>query len=148
MKARIRVVNAPLAGQTVEIGARLLVGREADCNLRLPGGFVSRHHCALMFDGFTLRLLDLGSKNGTFINGHRIANGEANLLQEADLVSVGDTTFIIEVSSQPGEIENQLPPSSAQSKGTDLSDTRTAEDGAAALPPLADSPQQSQRPLA
>ena len=45
MKARIRMVNGPLTGQTVEIGTRLLVGREADCDLRPPGEFVSRHHC-------------------------------------------------------------------------------------------------------
>jgi pSer/pThr/pTyr-binding forkhead associated (FHA) protein len=76
MKARVRVVDGRLAGQTVEIGTRLLVGRETDCDLRPVGEFVSRHHCALAFDGFTLRILDLGSKNGTFVNGHRIAAGE------------------------------------------------------------------------
>ncbi len=148
MKARIRVANGPLAGQTVEVGTRLLVGREADCDLRPPGEFVSRHHCALQLEEFTLRILDLGSKNGTFVNGRRIAAGEATLLQDADLVSVGETAFIIEFIPQPDEAENQRTPSSAELKGTGLFDSRTVEDGAAAPPPPADKPQEGQRPLA
>ena len=80
-------------------------------------------------DGFTLRILDLGSKNGTFVNGHRIAAGEAILLHDADLVSVGETTFIIELSPQPDEAGNQRTPSSAELKGTGLFDSRTVEDG-------------------
>jgi pSer/pThr/pTyr-binding forkhead associated (FHA) protein len=148
MKARIRMVNGPLTGQTVEIGTRLLVGREVDCDLRPPGEFVSRHHCALQLEKSTLRIVDLGSKNGTFVNGHRIAAGQANLLHDADLISVGETAFIIELSPQPDEAQNQRTPSSAELKGTGLFDSRTVEDGTAAQPPLADKPQEGQRPLA
>ena len=148
MKVRIRMVNGPLTGQTVEIGTRLLVGREADCDLRPPGEFVSRHHFALQLEKFTLRILDLGSKNGTFVNGHRIAAGEAIPLQDADLVSVGETAFIIEFIPHPDEAGNQRTPSSAELKGTGLFDLRTVEDGAAQPPPPAEKPQEGQRPLA
>jgi pSer/pThr/pTyr-binding forkhead associated (FHA) protein len=148
MKARIRVLNGPLAGQTVEIGARLLVGRDTDCDLRPPREFVSRHHCVFLVDDFTVRIRDLGSKNGTFVNGHRIATGEMIPLHHADLVSVGETTFIIEFIPPPVEPDDQSTPSSAELKATGLFDTRTVEDGAAAPPPPADKRQEDQRPLA
>jgi pSer/pThr/pTyr-binding forkhead associated (FHA) protein len=148
MKARIRIVNGRLAGQTVEIGTRLLVGREADCDLRPAGEFVSRHHCALALDGFTVRILDLASKNGTFINGHRLIADEPILLHDSDLVSVGETAFIIELSPHPDEAKNQRTPSSAELKGTGLFDSRTVKEGDTASLPPADKPQEGQRSLA
>ncbi len=99
-------------------------------------------------DDFTVRIHDLGSKNGTFVNGHRIVTGEMMLLRHADLVSVGEITFIIEFNPPPEEPDDQSTPSSAELKGTDLFDTRTVEDGAPAPPPPADKPQEDQRPLA
>jgi pSer/pThr/pTyr-binding forkhead associated (FHA) protein len=148
MKSRIRLINGPLAGQTVEVGTKLVVGRDADCSLRLPGEFVSRHHCALKLEGITLRILDLGSKNGTFVNGHRIAAGEAILLHDADVVSVGETTFIIELNPQPEDSTNPSAPSSAELKRTGLLDSRTVEDGPAPPAQPTDKPQEGQHPLA
>lgn len=146
MRARIRIVSGPLAGQTVEVRSKLLVGREEDCHLRLACEFVSRHHCALLVDDFTLRIRDLGSKNGTFVNGHRIPANELILLHD-DLVAVGATQFLIELTPHP-EQANQSTTSSAELKGTGLFDTCTLEDGAAAPPPPAEKPQEGRRPLA
>jgi hypothetical protein len=142
MKARIRIISGPLAGQIVEVCSKLLIGREEDCDLCPPCEFLSRHHCALLLDDFTLRIRDLGSKNGTFVNGHRIASGEAILLHD-DLVAVGATQFLIEVTPQSDQAI-QSTTSSAEMKGTSLFDTRTVEDDA---PAPAEKPQESQRPL-
>ncbi len=100
MKARIRIITGPMSGQTIDLSdGILLIGREADCQVRLPCDFVSRHHCALQLADLTLRIRDLGSKNGTYVNGRRIGTSESILLQD-DLVAVGTTSFLIDLVQQ------------------------------------------------
>jgi pSer/pThr/pTyr-binding forkhead associated (FHA) protein len=52
------------------------VGRADDCYLRIPNDIahwdVSRHHCLLEINPPEVRVRDLGSKNGTFVNGTKI----------------------------------------------------------------------------
>lgn len=55
-----------------ESGARIVIGRERDCDLLLTEISVSRHHAELLFDGVEWWLRDLGSKNGTRVNGMRV----------------------------------------------------------------------------
>ena len=66
-----------------------MIGREEDCHLRPESEFVSRHHCVLLLDDYTLRIRDLGSKNGTFVNGRRVGSGETILLHD-DTISIGE----------------------------------------------------------
>lgn len=65
-----------------------LVGRAEDCDLRLPSDFahsdVSRHHCLFEVDPPSIRVRDLGSRNGTFVNGEMI--GQRSRLQPAGAV--------------------------------------------------------------
>src|SRR6202167_5474596 len=89
MDARLRVLSGPHAGETIAIRrGKLLIGRKEDCQLRPQSEFVSRHHCVLLLDEYTLRIRDLGSKNGTFVNGRRIGSGETILLHD-ELISIG-----------------------------------------------------------
>jgi len=89
-----------MSGQTIDLSdGTLLIGREPDCQLCLPCDFVSRHHCALQLTGLTLRIRDLGSKNGTYVNGRRVGPNESILLQD-DLVAVGTTSFLIDLVEQ------------------------------------------------
>jgi predicted component of type VI protein secretion system len=90
MDARLRVLSGPHAGETIPIRrGKLLIGREEDCHLRPESEFVSRHHCVLLLDDYTLRIRDLGSKNGTFVNGRRVGSGETILLHD-DTISIGE----------------------------------------------------------
>jgi predicted component of type VI protein secretion system len=98
MDARLRVLSGPHAGETIEIRrGKLLIGREEDCHLRPESEFVSRHHCVLLLDDYTLRIRDLGSKNGTFVNGRRIATSETILLHD-DMISIGEMIGQIDLS--------------------------------------------------
>jgi predicted component of type VI protein secretion system len=98
MDARLRVLSGPHAGETIEIRrGKLLIGREEDCHLRPESEFVSRHHCVLLLDDYTLRIRDLGSKNGTFVNGRRIGTSETILLHD-DMISIGEMIGQIDLS--------------------------------------------------
>ena len=72
-------------------GKRLNVGRVADNELSLNDTSVSKIHAALLVNQQgTLLVADTGSTNGTFINGRRIAYGEARQIEEGDVVGFGD----------------------------------------------------------
>src|SRR4051812_36600675 len=65
----------------------LLVGRAADCGLRLASGLVSRHHARFRYCSEGLVVEDLGSRNGVLVNQARIT--AATLLQHGDTIRIG-----------------------------------------------------------
>jgi len=72
-------------------GKRLTVGRAADSELSFNDNSVSKIHAALvMTHEGTLMVADTGSTNGTYINGRRIAYGEARQINDGDVVGFGD----------------------------------------------------------
>jgi hypothetical protein len=72
-------------------GKRLSVGRAADSELTLKDSSVSKIHAALVMNQEgTLLVADTGSTNGTYINGRRIAYGEARQINDGDVVGFGD----------------------------------------------------------
>lgn len=82
------VVEAGQAGGgRFEVAERALIGRDPDCEVRLSEPTVSRRHAELRwtYAGYVLR--DLGSSNGTFINGIEIAD-EAPV-EDGDLIEAG-----------------------------------------------------------
>ena len=126
MNARIRVVAGPCSGKALEVsGGKLLIGREEDCHLRPDSEFVSRHHCALLLDDYTLRIRDLGSKNGTFVNGRRISSGET-ILSNDDVVAIGEMTFLIDLDQSPVQ-DAQSPITSPALEGTGIIEGDTAQ---------------------
>ena len=80
------------------------VGRVRDNDIVLPKGNVSKHHCRLLLQNGQLVVEDLGSTNGTYVNGRKIA--EATSLGASDKVFVGD--FIIRVTGGMRAAESPL----------------------------------------
>jgi pSer/pThr/pTyr-binding forkhead associated (FHA) protein len=52
-----------------------LIGRNADCDIHLVSSRVSRRHCCLAMDSGRVVVRDLGSTNGTWIDGRRVEEG-------------------------------------------------------------------------
>jgi pSer/pThr/pTyr-binding forkhead associated (FHA) protein len=92
MKAELHVESGPGAGQVIVVSHdKFLIGREKDCDYRPDSELVSRHHCVIRQDEYTLRVRDMGSRNGTFVNGRQI-QGEV-VLADGDVVGLGDRTL-------------------------------------------------------
>jgi pSer/pThr/pTyr-binding forkhead associated (FHA) protein len=72
---------------------RVLIGRGDDCDVRLASHFVSRHHAEAWVEQDTLYLRDLGSRNGTVVNGAPIRR--ATGLEYGDIVSFGTESFVV-----------------------------------------------------
>jgi pSer/pThr/pTyr-binding forkhead associated (FHA) protein len=94
LHAVLKVVGGKQDGKLIPLNTKkFLIGREQDCHLRPGSESVSRHHCAITIDDFTVRVRDLGSSNGTSINGKRIIGvHEAN---PGDSLRIGSLDFEI-----------------------------------------------------
>ncbi|NCO69354.1 MAG: FHA domain-containing protein, partial [Acidobacteria bacterium] len=88
----------------VEEGCELLIGAAASAAVRLSGGDVSRNHALLSLHKGRLVLLDLGSTNGTFVNGRRIKEA---VIQAGDAIRFSSVTA-------------QVVPRDGRSSGSDL----------------------------
>jgi len=86
--------NRPLR-QVINLRQReTVLGRAADCTVRIPSQAVSRRHCRLRLEDGRLMVEDLGSVNGTFVNDQLLVG--AAPLQPGDRLSVGPVTFRVE----------------------------------------------------
>lgn len=123
MSTRITLIATagPLTGQEYAFTGRTLclVGRSSDCQLQLPGGdelalTASRRHCLLDIDLPFARVRDLGSLNGTFVNGQKVGPREKGRpahqadpaeteLHDGDVLAVGNSQFLIDMSDSPFE---------------------------------------------
>ncbi|MCA9049359.1 MAG: FHA domain-containing protein [Planctomycetaceae bacterium] len=104
----LNVVSGKHKGQVITLNRpKFLIGREQDCQLRPNSELVSRHHCVFTVDDFSVRIRDLGSTNGTMVNGERIR--KEVVLQQGDRVIVGNLEFEVVIGDKAGEDAPQLP---------------------------------------
>src|SRR6202011_3570181 len=96
----MRAQLIPLAGgPPVEVAKEMmLIGRQEDCDLRLDHKSVSKMHCVLVKTDGLLLLRDLGSTNGTRVNGTRVRR--AALLPN-DQLSIASYKFRVHLGPDP-----------------------------------------------
>ncbi len=98
MDARLKVILGTNAGKEIRLlGPKFLIGRAEDCHLRPKSDLISRHHCVLLLEEQGLTVRDLGSRNGTLVNGQRVS-GECEL-KTGDNLEVGPLKFEVSVST-------------------------------------------------
>jgi len=81
------LLNGPQSGQSFPIGQSLRIGKAPDNDVVLDHPTVSRNHLTVRRQGDTFTVQDLGSTNGTFIDGAQIKEG---FLRAGALLEVGD----------------------------------------------------------
>ncbi len=98
------------------------IGRGEDCDFRIPLVSVSRHHCDISVDSESnsLKIKDLGSSNGTFVNNARITETS---LHAGDRIAVGPVVFTLQVDGKPEEIQPHSTKADRITKKVDSSDT-------------------------
>ncbi|MBC7834903.1 MAG: FHA domain-containing protein [Phycisphaerales bacterium] len=79
-----------------------IIGRDEAARLRIPVASVSRRHCELLESDDELVVRDLGSSNGTYVNGERVKSHE---LAPGDLLAVGPAVFVVRIDGFPKEID-------------------------------------------
>jgi pSer/pThr/pTyr-binding forkhead associated (FHA) protein len=75
-----------------------IIGRRPDCDLCIPLKEISRRHCELELRSGLLKLRDLGSSNGTYLNGQKIEQ-EAEI-NTGDTIKIGPITFSIQINGK------------------------------------------------
>ncbi|HRK32663.1 MAG TPA: FHA domain-containing protein [Tepidisphaeraceae bacterium] len=79
-----------------------VVGRREDCDVRIPLGEISRKHCKIIREDDELKIEDLGSSNGTYINGQRVQGAS---LSPGDTIKIGSVVFVVQLDGVPGDDE-------------------------------------------
>jgi pSer/pThr/pTyr-binding forkhead associated (FHA) protein len=92
-----------------------VIGRRHDCDLCIPLKTVSRRHCELNQNKETIKIRDLGSSAGTFINGKKI---DETAIKPGDYLRIGPLTFLLQINGEPEKIVPPKPtkPKSAKPK--------------------------------
>lgn len=151
LHADLKVLSGRHQGKVISLTTKkFLVGRGDDCHMRPNNDLVSRHHCVFNLDDYSVRLRDLGSTNGTFVNDEQV-RGQVEL-KTGDHVRIGKLDLEVTVKEAapvaaavqdepedhaylPGETipeENQpdQPPADEQVAGRDtLQDTSLIAEG-------------------
>lgn len=95
-KTALRGVSGPHFGKVIPLTGRLTIGRGQDCDLIIDEAEMSRHHAVIEATPIGLHLKDLGSTNGTFVNGAWVHNAE---LKIGDQIGFDRNRFLIEALS-------------------------------------------------
>src|SRR5438093_5254451 len=93
MNPKLAAVAGPRKGNVIPLGEeRLSVGRDTSNQICLASMWVSRRHCIIERQGARVTIADLGSHNGTFVNGVPI---KERVLADGDQVRIGDSVFLV-----------------------------------------------------
>jgi hypothetical protein len=93
-KLRVRSAAGLRAGSAYDLSQGALLGRGESADIRLQDTFASSHHARLVPQGDVIVLEDLGSTNGTYLNGEPLRGPQP--LHVGDSIRIGDSEFTFE----------------------------------------------------
>jgi pSer/pThr/pTyr-binding forkhead associated (FHA) protein len=91
MSGKLVILSGPLCGEAVSLNAGTTIGRDGSSQLSIPDQLMSRSHCAVEAGSACFTLRDLGSANGTYVNGISIRE---RVLEHGDRIRAGNSMFL------------------------------------------------------
>ncbi len=101
---------------------RITLGRSRDSDVFLPDQWLSRHHAEIRRAQDSFVLADLGSKNGTLLNGQQVNQGQR--LRDGDVIALGELRLTFTDSQEP-EPEEEAPEGTRMFSVRELADLKT-----------------------
>ena len=123
----LQVVRGRSATTTLRLAEGVTsLGRHDDCVIRIKSSQVSRRHCEIHEADGQLTVRDLGSSNGTFVNGKRVLGQQ--LLKVGDELTVGSVTLRVATLGQPVAASHAPAPASGKPGDTAVVDAIPADE--------------------
>src|SRR3984957_18278930 len=92
LRPRLLVLSGPLKDSTIPLSEEeITIGREASNGLAITDPSVSRKHCVVRGQEGQFQVRDLGSRNGTLVNGGAV---QEHWLKHGDEIAAGDSSFL------------------------------------------------------
>ncbi len=131
--AYLTAISGSAFGKRYELDKpRIVMGRLPECELMLDSGAVSRTHACITHTGKHFALADLGSRNGTFLNGHLIT--EPTNLNDGDLIRICDLEFSFHSDEDSSQlVESSLGTGSSSTFGVMMVDDSEEVSGSRAV---------------
>ena len=98
MKVVLEISDQSSNIRTVIVRHDIVIGRGADCNLRISAPQVSRRHCFLRIHDGRVTVTDLESCNGTWLDGEKTVPGKSYHLEDGMNLAVGPICFTARVT--------------------------------------------------
>lgn len=114
MEANLVLLKKDGSQKTIPLPSRVtVIGRRHGCDLLIQLPTISRRHCEISENGDSLKVRDLDSTWGTFVNGQRVKDEMP--IKAGDSVRIGPLTFVCQIDGQPEKI---APPPQEKPKAT------------------------------
>ncbi len=95
MQMQLKVVTGGHEGKLISVNHdKFLIGRSDECHIRPKSESISRRHCAFVRKEGRILLIDLKSRNGTYVNDQKLDPSKAKVLKNGDHIKVGKLEFI------------------------------------------------------
>jgi pSer/pThr/pTyr-binding forkhead associated (FHA) protein len=106
---QLLIIRGKHEGEAIPVhGGSFLIGRDASCQLRPTSMLVSRRHAEIRVEGDGVVLRDLGSRNGTLVNGESAFAPVP--LEDGDRVEIGPLAFVVSIQpADPAAVADRPP---------------------------------------
>lgn len=99
MQASLQLLHRTANIQQIRLRPETSIGRAPECELRIASSQISRRHCRVLIENDRVYIEDLGSSNGTIVNGVLIAPHERVELSAGDEITIGPAQFQLKMNS-------------------------------------------------